>query len=209
MIHHFACLLLCVAPGGKIASINQYLILAKPQKLTPGGYCLRAYKKHRHCERRNPSNDKESNGFGDLSRTSRMCVMVADGSEHIRHKDWPMLIKGTPAEWHYDDVVMGAIASQITSLTIVYASVYSGADQSKHQSSASLAFVWGIHRGPGNSPHKWPVTRKMFPFDDVIMEQWKTARNAPASAQERLISHAIVSNHRLLGCLFNRLFMCI
>ena len=70
---------------------------------------------------------------------------------------------------HYDDVIMGAIASQITSLTIVYSPVYSGADQSKHQSSASLAFVWGIHRGPVNSPHKWPVTRKMFPFDDVIM----------------------------------------
>ena len=65
---------------------------------------------------------------------------------------------------------MGAIASQITSLTIVYSTVYSGADQSKHQSSASLAFVGGIHRGPVNSPHKWPVTRKMFPFDDVIME---------------------------------------
>ena len=64
---------------------------------------------------------------------------------------------------------MGAIASQITSLTIVYSTVYSGADQRKHQSSASLAFMWGIHRGPVNSPHKWPVTRKMFPFDDVIM----------------------------------------
>ena len=71
--------------------------------------------------------------------------------------------------YHYDDVIMEAIASQITSLTIVYSTVYSGADQSKHQSSASLAFVWGIHRGPVNSPHKWPVTRKMFPFDDVIM----------------------------------------
>ena len=70
---------------------------------------------------------------------------------------------------HYDDVIMSTIASQITSLTIVYSTVYSGADQSKHQSSASLAFVWGIHRGPVNSPHKWPVTRKMFPFDDVIM----------------------------------------
>ena len=65
---------------------------------------------------------------------------------------------------HYDDVIIGAIASQITSLTIVYSTVYSGADQSKHQSSASLAFVWGIHRGSVNSPHKWPVTRKMFPF---------------------------------------------
>ena len=64
---------------------------------------------------------------------------------------------------------MAAMASQITSLTSVYSTIYSGADQRKHQSSASLAFVWGIHRGPVNSPHKWPVTRQMFPFDDVIM----------------------------------------
>ena len=64
---------------------------------------------------------------------------------------------------------MGAIASQITSLAIFYSTVYSDADQSKHQSSASLAFVREIHRGPVNFPHKWPVTRKFFPFDDVIM----------------------------------------
>ena len=64
---------------------------------------------------------------------------------------------------------MGPITSQITSLTIVYLIVYSDADQRKHQSSASLAFVRGIHRGQVNSSHKWPVTRKMFPFDDVIM----------------------------------------
>ena len=72
---------------------------------------------------------------------------------------------------HYGDVIMGTIASQITSLTVVYPTVYSDADQRKYQSSASLAFVWGIHRGPVNSPHNWPVTRKMFPFDDVIMWQ--------------------------------------
>ena len=71
--------------------------------------------------------------------------------------------------WHYDDVRMDAIASQITSLTFVYSIVYLDADQRKHQSSVSLAFVRGIHRGPVNFPHKWPVTRKMFPFDDVIM----------------------------------------
>ena len=58
---------------------------------------------------------------------------------------------------------------QITSLTVVYSTVYSGADQRKHQRSTSLAFVRGIHRWPVNSPHKWPNTRKMFPFDDVIM----------------------------------------
>ena len=64
---------------------------------------------------------------------------------------------------------MGVIASQITSLTIVFSAVYLGTDQRKHQSSASLAFVRGIHRRPLNSPHKWPVTRKMLPFEDVIM----------------------------------------
>ena len=71
---------------------------------------------------------------------------------------------------HYTDVIMGAMASQITSITIVYSAVYSGTDPRKHQSSASLAFVRGVHRGPVNSPHKWPVTRKTFPFDDVIIK---------------------------------------
>ena len=70
---------------------------------------------------------------------------------------------------HYDYVIMTMLASQITSLTVVYSIVYSGVNQRKHQSSASLAFVREIHRGPVNFPHKWSVTRKMFPFDDVIM----------------------------------------
>ena len=79
---------------------------------------------------------------------------------------------------HYSDIKMGAMKSQITSLTIVYSTVYSGADQRKHKSSASLAFVRGIHCWPVNYPHKGPVTRKMFPFDDVIMKdciyrKWK------------------------------------
>ena len=75
---------------------------------------------------------------------------------------------------HYDDVITGAMASRVTSLTTVYSTVYSDAAQRKHQSSASLAFVRGIHRGPVNSPHKWPVMRKMFSYDDVIMafESW-------------------------------------
>ena len=71
-----------------------------------------------------------------------------------------------PLQWRH---IVTAMASQITSLTIVYSIVYSGVDQRKHQSSASPAFVWGIHRWPVNSPHKWPVTRKIFPFDDIIM----------------------------------------
>ena len=69
----------------------------------------------------------------------------------------------------HSDVIMGTMSSQITSLTTVYSTVYSGVDQRKHQCSASLAFVREIHRWPVKSPHKWPVKRKMFPFDDVIM----------------------------------------
>ena len=91
----------------------------------------------------------------------------------------------------YTDVITGAIASQITSLTIVYSTVYSDADQRKYQSSASLAFVWRIHRGPVNSPHKVPVTRKMFPFDDVIMRS--------PMAMTLLWHHCGICDHHMLS----------
>ena len=75
-------------------------------------------------------NPTESNSYGYLSvPTYRLIRLVQDA--------------------HYDDAIMSAIASQITSLTIVYSTVYPGADQSKHQSSASLAFVWWIPRTNG------------------------------------------------------------
>ena len=61
---------------------------------------------------------------------------------------------------------MSAKASQITGVSIVCWTVCSGADQRKHQSFASLAFMRGIHRWPVGSPHKRPVTRNIFPFDD-------------------------------------------
>ena len=73
---------------------------------------------------------------------------------------------------HFSDVIMGMMLSQITRLTIIYSTVYSGADQRKHQSSTSLAFVWWIYRWLVNSPHKWPVMQKMFLFHDVIMCNW-------------------------------------
>ena len=64
--------------------------------------------------------------------------------------------------FHKNDVIMSAMASQITSLSIVYSSVYLGADQRKHQSSSSLAFMWEV-----------TGDRKMFSFDDVIMSHAK------------------------------------
>ena len=70
---------------------------------------------------------------------------------------------------NYNDVIMNMMASQITSFTIVYSTIYSGKDQKEYQSPAPLAFVRGIHRWLVNSSHKRQVTRKMSPFDDVIM----------------------------------------
>ena len=64
---------------------------------------------------------------------------------------------------HHSDVIRGAIASQITSPTIVNSAVYSDTDQRKHKSSASLAFVTG-----GFSTQR-ASNAKMFPIDDVIM----------------------------------------
>ena len=71
---------------------------------------------------------------------------------------------------HFNDVIMSAMASQITSVSSVCSAVCSDANHRKHQSSASLAFVRGIDRWPVNSPHKGPVTWKTFPFGDVIMQ---------------------------------------
>ena len=125
---------------------------------------------------------------------------------------------------HYSGVIMGAMASQITSFAtccpaarlpsvpsdsrcedrrrvsrsgtaadsggqdgfaIVYSTIYSGVDRRKHQSSASLAFVREIHRWPVNSPHKGPVMRKMFPFDDVTM--WLKWQNSMSTGTPYLL----------------------
>ena len=83
-------------------------------------------------------------GWRPVAGVERPCIcgygiglVLLDFIDMINHNDI-----------HYNDVIMGAIASQITNLTIVYSIVYSDADQRKHQSSESLAFVRGIHRGP-------------------------------------------------------------
>ena len=73
--------------------------------------------------------------------------------------------------FQWRDVIMSTMAPQLTGVSIVYSTICFGAHQIKHQSTASLAFMKGIHRWPVNSPHKGPVTRKLFPFDDVIMNR--------------------------------------
>ena len=90
------------------------------------------------------SNDIFSNGFS-LMKISAWWVRSSWNLFQI----YPTIIQHLFGQWigHYNDVLMGVMASQITSLTSVYSTVYSGVDKRKHQSSASLAFVRGIHRG--------------------------------------------------------------
>ena len=96
---------------------------------------------------------------------------------------------------------------QITSLTIVY-SIISGADQRKHQSSASLVFVRGIHRRPVNSPHKGPIARKMFPFDDVIMiclmGQYNCYHSCPIRVVRSSLCNMPVNTNYLRRCVYLR-----
>ena len=79
---------------------------------------------------------------------------------------------------------MGAVTSQISSLTIAYSTVYSGTDQRKHQSSASLAFERGIHRWAVNSLHKGTVTRKSI---HLVTSSWT-------------ITHCLGLGHETMVC---------
>ena len=85
-----------------------------------------------------------------------------------------ILVRLNVQHLHYSDIIMSVTVSQITSLSIVYSAIYSGADLRKQWGSASLAFVkWGnspVISEFHNSPHKEPVMQKMFPFNDVIMK---------------------------------------
>ena len=88
-----------------------------------------------------------------------------DAPSTWRVRIWWSNPNNVPVMHHYCDVIMGVIVSQITSLMIVYSTIYSSADQRKHQSSTSLAFVWGIRRWPVNSPHKgqWSGALMLLP----------------------------------------------
>ena len=110
-----------------------------------------------------------------------------------------------PITWwlhnHYNDIIMSEMPSQIISVSIVCSTIFAGADQRKHQSSAApLAFVRGIHWWPVNSPHKRPVTRKIFPFDGIIMikEVYLTLNVYIESNHSKTSKHKLCL--KLLGC---------
>ena len=130
----------------------------------------------------------DSYGEGDIFQTTvpNICLYVKAKVVELQQ------VLSATVHNLYCDVTMGAMASQITSFTMVYSAVHLGTDQRKHQNSASLAFVQGIHRWSVNSPQRWPVTRKMFAFDDVIMmrEQVHNECNKTARESQMKISNA-------------------
>ena len=82
----------------------------------------------------------------------------------VHTESTPCLIRPWYQALHYNDVINRAKVSQITGVSIICSTICLVGDQRKHQSSASLGFVRGIHGSPVDSPHKGPVTRKMFSF---------------------------------------------
>ena len=116
-------------------------------------------------------------------------------------KPWPepTLLQVLRRPCHCSDVIMSAIAFGFTGITIVCSTLSPCADQRKHQRSASLAFVRGIHQWPLNSPHKGPVTRKMFPFDDVIM-RWP----GPLPTTRHWKTKTTKSYQSIVKCLYTR-----
>ena len=133
-----------------------------------------------------------------LQHESPIFSLCSDNKVHCVPR-WSPWYKQGPKTVHYSDVVMSTMVSQITSALIVCSNVCSGTDQRKHQSSVSLVFVRGIHRWSVNSPHKGPVTRKMFPFDDVIIKKqypWcknEKKRTSPASEKSAVISFSYMT----------------
>ena len=100
------------------------------------------------------------------------------------------------AHQHYSAVIMSATTSQITGVSNFCSTVCYGADQIKHQSSVSLAFVRGIHRPPVDSTHKEPVRRKMFPFDDAIMTHTLCVCFVVCAGSVTVITGLVIPRHQ-------------
>ena len=105
---------------------------------------------------------------------------------------------------HYSDVIMSAMVSQTTGVSIVYSTVCLGADQRKYESSALIAFVSEIHGWPLGSRHEGPVTRKMFSFDDVMMQGRRLSRHRkmrnPARVAGTSSGRSVTEPTQILSC---------
>ena len=98
-------------------------------------------------------------------------------------------------EPHYSDVMISAVSSEITGVSIVCPAVCSGADQRKDQCSASLDFMRGIYRSPVDSPKKGPVTRKYF---HLMTSSWITMEHGVEPLARWGRGSLVIYTHRSL-----------
>ena len=127
--------------------------------------------RHVSFTRQGTSEDNEISNKIQVFRFKKihLKILSPNFSPFLQASASQVVVIGYMVFMYYSDTIMSAMASKITGVSIAYSTVCSCTDQAKHQSSAPVAFVRGIHRWPVNSPHKWSVTRKMFPFEYVIM----------------------------------------
>ena len=140
------------------------------------------------------SNKSSSDSKNDTNENTSTCVVwvlvVRQETPMICHVGW----------YHHSDVIMSAMTSQTSGVSVIYSIVCSGENQRNHQSSASLPFVRGIHRPPVNSLHKGPVTWKTFPFDYVIMKDEEGAWEIYATGMQGFGSwYHIQRNHSFMA----------
>ena len=210
-----ACLCICLRFS---VSVSMSLCLCPSVCLPPFSFCLSAHPSAFHTNIWDVSfytwpdfnEDKLKRHTGSIScndllaklRRQDITWTNEDRVQINRWRSW--LATHTWTSIHYSDVMMSAMAFQITGVSIVCSTVCSGADKRKHESSGSLSFVRGIHRWPVNSPHKGPVTRIFFPFADVIMtaDFWSDR----VSLRWRHNGRDSASNRQPHDCLLKRLF---
>ena len=122
-----------------------------------------------HESYRHPGLDGVDQVRSQVCRSCTLCLQGRLMSVWYSSSSWPH-------RQYREDItvtfIMSAMASQITGVSIVCLVVCSGTDQRKHQSSASLAFVRGIHWWPVDSPNKGPVTRKCFYLMTSSWKEW-------------------------------------
>ena len=110
--------------------------------------------------------------------------------------------------FHYSDIMMSAMPSQIIDASIVCSTVPSGVDQRNYQSSPSLAFVRGIHRLPVDSLHKGPLTRKIIPFDEVIMLELHLSDDTAWYLSNNTMTHLFLKVSTYLKYVYARSCTC-
>ena len=139
---------------------------------------------------------------------SSLCLMISVAHDEVwlrevRVSHWPhrqfLFV-------HYIDGIMTTMASQITSLTVVYSTVYSDADQRKHQSSALLAFVWVIHRGRWFPRTKGQLRGKCF---HLMTSSWVLLKSVVYFLSFRLadVIYSVICFTRNIQCTVNVKFL--